>query len=172
LKSIVRQRSRIFCKPLNLHFPQIYRLHRSRRMLTEHVSAASGEWIAGSRLEFSLSGDTSSRLGLVRAEPIKHLEPSDQNSLVLRHHWSRSRAQAYLQGVEDSNSVLSIGGVFPSDEAFFTLIQRATSEAWSGPTIFYLADLFEDDAALSAQNWEMSAACDGIIKRTDIFCDG
>ncbi len=172
LKSSVRKRSRIFCKPLNLHFPQIYRLHFSRRMPAEQTSAAPGEWIAGSHVEFSLSGEASSRSGIVCAEPIEHLAPSDQNSLVLRHHWSRSRAQAYLQGVEDGNSVLPIGGVFASDGALFTLIQRATSKAWRGPTIFYLADLFEDDGVLGAQNWETSAACDGIIKRTDIFCNG
>ena len=141
-------------------------------MPDEQTSAAPGEWLAGSHAEFSLCGETSSRSGIVCAEPIEHLAPSDQNSLVLRHHWSRSRAQAYLQGVEDGNSVLPIGGVFASDGALFTLIQRATSKAWRGPTIFYLADLFEDDDVLGAQNWETSAACDGIIKRTDIFCDG
>ena len=106
---------------------------------------------------------------IVRAEPIRHLAPSDAKSLVLRHHWSRSRAQAYLQGVEDGNPDQPIGGVFVSDDAFFTLIQRDTSPAWNGPTIFYLADLFEEDDALSAQSWEMSATCDGIIKLTDIF---
>lgn len=136
------------------------------------MTAAPGEWMVGSHPEFFLSGNAPSRSGIACAEPIGHLALSDQKSLVLRHHWSHSRAQAYLQGIEDIDPVQPISGVFVSDGAFFTLIQRVTSKAWSGPTIFYLADLFEDDGVLSAQNWEMSAASDGTIKRTDIFCDG
>lgn len=62
-----------------------------------------------------------------------------------------------------------IGDVFALKEAFFTLIRRATSEAWKGPMIFYLADLFEDDGGLGVQSWEMSASSDGLVCRSDIF---
>ena len=110
--------------------------------------------------------------GGVHAEPIWHLSPSDPHSLALRHHWSRALAYAYLQGFDDSDSDRSIGGIFVFDGACFTLIKIATSPAWSGPTIFYLTDLFQDDDALNVQGWEMSATCDGIIKLTDIFYEG
>lgn len=172
MKSIVSKCSRIFCKPLDIHFPQIYRLQRTRPISTGQTRAASGEWPVRGHPEFSLSGEVSLRAGIAAAEPIGHLAPADEKSLVLRHHWSRSRAQTYLQGVEDNCPDQLISGVFVADGAFFTLTQRATSGAWNGPTIFYLADLFEDDDFLSVQNWEMSAACDGTVERTDIFCDG
>jgi hypothetical protein len=106
---------------------------------------------------------------VVFAEPISHLPPTDRSSLILHHHWSRSRAQAYLQGAEDNQPDQPIGGVFVLNKAFFTLTRRATSTAWKGPMIFYLADLFEDDDGLGGQVWEMSASCDGTVCRTDIF---
>jgi hypothetical protein len=91
--------------------------------------------------------------------------------LILRHHWSRSLAQAYLRGVEDIEPDQPNDGIVVFNDAFFTLTRRSTSKAWKGPMIFYLADLFEEDGDLGAQSWEMSASCDGIICRSDIFYD-
>lgn len=172
LRPFVAARNPIFCKPLNLRFPQIYRLHRSRRIPPDQTPAASGDWSLRSHAKFSLSGEVAPHAEIVCVEPIGHLTLSDQKSLVLRHHWSRAMAQAYLQGVEDVEPDQPIGGVFVSGDAFFTLTQRATSKAWNGPMIFYLADLFEDDGLMGAQSWEMSASCDGVIQRTDVFYDG
>jgi hypothetical protein len=169
LKPFVAERNAIFCKPLNFHFPQIFRLHRSRRIPPGQTPAAPGNWSLRSHAKFSLSGEVAPLAEIVCAEPIGHLAPSDQKSLVLRHHWSRALAQAYLQGVEDIEPDQPIGGVFDFNDALFTLTQRATSKAWNGPMIFYLADLFEDDGLMSAQSWEMSASCDGIVCRSDIF---
>lgn len=159
MKPIVSKRSRIFCAPLKLWFPQIYRLRRTE----------AGRTTAASSPGFSLIGKAPSRSGMI-VEPIRHLTPSDHDSLVLHHHWSRLEARSYLKGIDDGESI-PIGGIFVSNDAFFTLVQRTTSPAWRVPTIFYLAELFEDDDFLNAQHWEMSASCDGVIENTDIYFD-
>ena len=168
-KPIIAKSRSILCKPLNLHFPQIYRLHRWRRIPSEHSPQAHSDGAFQTQSEFSLHSALAPHSEGVVAEPLSHLAPTDRNSLILRHHWSRSRAQAYLQGVEDTVPDQPIGSVFVLNEAFFTLVRRATSRAWKGPMIFYLADLFEDDGELGAQSWEMSASCDGLVCRSDIF---
>ncbi len=159
----------VFCKPLNLHFPQIYRLHRSHSVPSQQTPRSHGDWTLQTPSEFSLRNDIPRQSEITFAEPISHLAPTDPNSLILRHHWSRSTAQAYLQGVEDTESNQPIGSVFVFNETCFTLTRRATSQAWTGPMIFYLADLFEDDDEFGAESWEMSASCDGLICRSDIF---
>ncbi len=170
LKPVAKPRS-IFCKPLNLCFPQIYRLHRSHRIPSLHKPLASAAWSLETHGKFSLHCEFSAQSEIVLAKPISHLAPTDRSSLILRHHWSRSRAQAYLQGIEDIAPDRGIGGVFVLDGACFTLSRRATAKAWKGPMIFYLADLFADDDKLSVQSWEMSASCDGIVGSSDIFYD-
>ena len=169
LKPLATKHRRIFCEVINLHFPQIYRLHRSRRIPSEQAPRSVPDWTLQTHSEFSLHSKIQPVGEIVFAEPISHLAPTDPHSLILRHHWSRSRAQAYLQGVEDIEPNQLNGGVFALNETFFTLTRRATSRSWNGPMIFYLADLFEDDGDLCVQSWEMSASCDGAICRTDIF---
>ncbi len=169
LRPIVVKPRPIFCKPLNFHFPQIYRLHRSRRIPSGQFPLPRRDWTLQTHGEFSLRNDIPRQSEITFAEPISQLAPTDRNSLILRHHWSRSTAQAYLQGVEDTEPNQPIGGVFVFNETCFTLTRRATSQAWNGPMIFYLADLFEDDDEFGAQGWEMSASCDGLICRSDIF---
>ena len=74
-----------------------------------------------------------------------------------------------MQGVEDMDPDQSSGGIFETEEEIFTIAKCQTRKSWSGPMIFYLADLFEDDSDIGVQIWEMSIGVDGEQRATDIF---
>src|SRR3974390_2403106 len=61
--------------------------------------------------------------GIAKAIPVRHLSPSDDRSLIIRHHWSESLANAYLQGVEDMDPDQPCGGVYTG---IFTNAQSQT----------------------------------------------
>ncbi|GLI95516.1 hypothetical protein LMG27198_45080 [Methylocystis echinoides] len=105
----------------------------------------------------------------MKSIPLRHLTPSDDRSLIIRHHWSKLLANTYLRAVEDIDSSHSCGAICESEEAVFTIVTCRTRKSWSGPTIFYLADFFEDDSDIGVQIWEMSIGVDGELRSTDIF---
>jgi hypothetical protein len=51
--------------------------------------------------DFSLFNLENQVAGIARAVPARHLSPSDDRSLIIRHHRSDSLAIADFQGVED-----------------------------------------------------------------------
>lgn len=119
--------------------------------------------------DFSLFNLKDDVAGIAKAIPVRHLSPSDDRSLVIRHHWSESLANAYLQGVEDIDPDQSSGGIFETEGEIFTIAKCRTRKSWSGPMIFYLAELFEDDSDIGVQIWEKSVGVDGEQRETDIF---
>lgn len=65
-----------------------------------------------------------------------------------------------------SNSICTTG------EAAFTITKTETRKTWPSPTIFYLADLFEEDDEVGVQSWERSVGSNGELRETDIFYEG
>jgi hypothetical protein len=162
------QRGNVWCEPLKLCFPKIYRIVRKEtasssatpRFESKRASFAS---------EFTLRNLKDETNCITKTTPVRHLSPSDDQSLIIRHHWSISLASAYLQGIEDMGSSYACDGLFATKRAIFTMTICETRKSWPGPTIFYLAERFEDDEEFGVQIWERSIGIDGKLRKTDIF---
>ena len=162
------QLGNVWCEPLKLHFPQVVRLVR-------HTSALSAAGLGSSlrrphvKCEYSLHSEPDPEAGIVAAVPVDRLQPGEEKSLIVRHHWSDAMANAYLLGVEDMEPDQPYGSIYETDRAIFTISKCRTRSKWPGPTIFYLADIFEDDASIGVYIWETSLGADGQLRETDIF---
>ena len=164
----VAPRGEVWCEPLKIYFPQIYRLVRKKVSLSSAApSFKRNETVVA--CDFSLFNLEDDVATFAKAIPLRHLSPSDDRSLVIRHHWSESLASAYLQGVEDTDPNQPRSGIYESEGEIFTIAKCRTRKSWPGPMIFYLADLFEDDSDIGVQIWEMSVGVDGELRETDIF---
>jgi len=164
----VARRGDVWCEPLRIYFPQVYRLVRKKVSLSSAApSFKHNETVVA--CDFSLFNLKDDVAGIAKAIPVRHLSPSDDRSLVIRHHWSESLANAYLLGVEDMDPNQPRGGIYETEGEIFTIAKCRTRKSWSGPMIFYLADLFEDDSDIGVQIWEKSVGVDGELRETDIF---
>jgi hypothetical protein len=164
----VARRGDVWCEPLKIYFPQVYRLGRKKVSLSSVApSFKHNETVVA--CDFSLFKFKDDVAGIAKAIPVRHLSPSDDRSLVIRHHWSESLANAYLQGVEDLDPDQPRGGIYETEGEIFTIAKCRTRKSWPGPMIFYLADLFEDDSDIGVQIWEKSVGVDGELRATDIF---
>lgn len=164
----VARRGNVWCEPLKLHFPQVYRLVKKKVSLSSAApSLKLNETVVD--CEFALLNVNDETRGIGNATPVRHLSSSDNRSLIVRHHWSKSLASAYLQGVEDMEPRQVCSGIYEMDRAIFTMTKSETRNSWPGPMIFYLADVFEDDSEFGVQIWEKSVGIDGELRETDIF---
>jgi len=164
----VARRGDVWCEPLKIYFPQVYRLVRKKVSLSS-VAPTFKPTETVVACDFSLFNLRDEVAGIAKAIPVRHLSPSDDRSLIIRHHWSESLANAYLQGVEDMNPDQSCGGIYETERDIFTIAKCRTRKSWPGPMIFYLADVFEDDSDIGVQIWERSVGVDGELRETDIF---
>ena len=158
----------VWCEPLKTYFPQVYRLVRKKVSLSSVAPSFKHDKtvVAWDFSLFNLKDDVA---GIAKAIPVRHLSPSDDCSLIVRHHWSESLANAYLQGVEDMGPDQPRGGIYETEGEIFTIAKCRTRKSWAGPMIFYLADAFEDDSDIGVQIWEKSVGVDGQLRATDIF---
>ena len=164
----VARRGDVWCEPLKIYFPQVYRLVRKKVSLSSAAASfKQNETVV--TCDFSLLNLKDNVAGIAKAIPVRHLSPSDDRSLVLRHHWSASLANAYLVGVEDTDPNQPRGGIYETEGEIFTIAKCRTRKSWSGPMIFFLADLFEDDSDIGVQIWEKSVGIDGELRETDTF---
>lgn len=168
LSTGVVRRGEVWCEPLKIHFPQVYRVIRKRASSSPTASSSMHPQTVLTN-DFSLFTTEDNLNGAIKSIPLRHLTPSDDRSLIIRHHWSKLLANTYLRAVEDIDSSHSCGAICESEEAVFTIVTCRTRKSWSGPTIFYLADFFEDDSDIGVQIWEMSIGVDGELRSTDIF---
>ena len=164
----VARRGDVWCEPLKIYFPQVYRLVRKRVSLSS-VAPTFKHNESVVACNFSLFDLKDEVAGIAKAIPVRHLSPSDDRSLIIRHHWSESLANAYLQGVEDMDPDQPCGGIYETERDIFTIAKCRTRKNWPGPMIFYLAEVFEDDSDIGVQIWERSVAVDGELRETDIF---
>jgi hypothetical protein len=158
----------VWCEPLKIYFPQIYRLVRRQASLSSMAPSFRHPQTVFA-CDFSFFNLTDNATGVPKDVPLRHLSPSDNRSLIIRHHWSELLANAYLRGVEDMNPDQPCGGICKTEQAVFTIVKCRTRKSWPGPMIFYLADVFEDDSDIGVQIWEMSIGVDGELRTTDIF---
>ena len=162
------RRGDVWCEPLKIYFPQVYRLVAKKASLSSAApSFKHNETVLS--CDFSLFNLKDDVAGIAKAIPVRHLSPSDDFSLIVRHHWSESLANSYLQALEDVDPDQLRGGIFETEGEVFTIAKRRTRKSWPGPIIFYLAAVFEDDSDIGVQIWEKSVGVDGELRATDIF---
>jgi hypothetical protein len=160
----------IWCPPLELYFPQIFRITRS--------VARSSRAAEVTHIGYTLDPRAASRMvaGSV-THAVDYLSAEETHSLIVRHHWSESLANAYLEAVEDlaetteSLEVLEIvGAVFTlPDGSVFTLAARPTRADWPGPMIIYVADW---PHAVEAEHFEVVIGPNGKRQARDLLGHG
>ena len=94
-------------------------------------------------------------------DEIDHLDRNASHSLILRHHWSRSLASSYLEGVEDVMDACNSTGLFEVDDAVFTLTERPTRADWPASMIIYVAEIYAAQNAIDAEHFEVVVGPDG-----------
>ena len=112
----VARRGKVWCEPLKLHFPQVYRIVKKKALRSTAASSCKlNEVILN--CEFSLLKIKDER-GIANAVPLGHLSSSDDRSLIVRHHRSALLASTYLQGVEDIDPTNACGGIIRRSAEF------------------------------------------------------
>jgi len=164
----VAEKGDVWCEPLQIFFPPVFRLHFSSTMATD-VRNGGAIGRRSTRCAFSLFGEASPSTGILKADRVHHLLPEDNRSLIVRHHWDSGLAEAYLHGVEDTEPQQPTDGIFEIGDDVFTISKCRTRASWSGPRIFYLAELYDRESEVGVETWEMSVGVDGRRSRTDIF---
>jgi hypothetical protein len=162
----------IWCPPLELYFPQVFRL--SRRV------ARSGGAAAVTHIGYTLDRAASRAVAGSETHAIDHLSAEETHSLIVRHHWSDSLASAYLEAVEDladtaeTLEALEIAGaVFTlADGSVFTLAERPTRGDWPGPMIIYVAEIYDAPNAVGAEHFEVVVGPDGKPEARDLLGQG
>ncbi|MDE2361058.1 MAG: hypothetical protein KGM42_00160 [Hyphomicrobiales bacterium] len=164
------KRGNVFCKPLGFYFPQVFKLVRRPESRAVQLDAkASGPHAAAPISNYALSIVPPTEEGLVSAVPVEALSPSEERSLIVHHFWSIDHAMFYAKAAEDHLRGQPANAVYENDDGIFTITKCLTHESWPGPTIFYIADSFEDDTGPGLGYWEKWVGCDGKLRSHEIF---
>jgi hypothetical protein len=152
---------RVHCPPLNIHFPQLYRLVQkvSRAQLVA-LGMPCEEPIA-EFIDYTITSD-GDYTGTVRHQPVQSITDANMESIVIRHHGSMEEASAYLVAVLDILGTDRGDVICKTDEGVFTLARRATESSWPGPMVVYAATHASDNPAGFAE-WQLAIAPDGMI---------
>lgn len=94
-------------------------------------------------------------------DEIDHLDRNASHSLILRHHWSRSLASSYLEGVEDVMDACDSMGIFEVDHSVFTLTERSTRADWPAPMIIYVAEIYDAQNEIGTEHFEVVVGPNG-----------
>jgi hypothetical protein len=157
----------IWCEPLKLHFPRVYRLCDKDCIDSNAVVATDRSQLCHA-CAYTL--DVSAALSVEGAvAPIHRMSRGAKTSLIVRHHWSEMLADAYLEGVEDLAATDTVGAVFETESGIFTLAEAPTRESWPGPMLIYVAEIYDDAAPIGALHWEMAISPDGEIRCGDML---
>jgi len=154
----------VWCHPLNLRFPTVYRVVQS---ITRDQFNAHGlhdqEPFANENC-YELENSARRYLGTIERIAISTLDPSiDRVSLVIRYHPSEESALGYLVGLEDFGAYSTDHWISSTEEGVFTLISRPTKPSWPGPLIIYCADNVPADNCLGEECWAVAMTRDGIL---------
>lgn len=147
---------RIWCPPLRLYFPRIFRVSRKAAKRTRPTKARPRQHIAYTLDPSAIVGSP----GCV-VEEIDRLHHEASHSLILRHHWSRSLASSYLEGVVDVMDACDSMGIFEVEDSVFTLTERSTHADWPAPMIIYVAEIYDAQNEIGAEHFEVVVGPDG-----------
>jgi hypothetical protein len=161
------QPGKIFCEPLKLFFPQLYRI--IRKQLLKGATGASPGHSSLQSATFSLVADAGPDADVATIIPIDHLSPSDEHSLLVRHFWTADQATSYMQGAEDHLPDQPLHSIVENGDGIFAVSKCRTRSQWPGPTIFYLADWLQDDERVGVGHWENWIGSDGLLQTGELF---
>ena len=147
---------RIWCAPLRLYFPRIFRITRKAVKRAREDNAPAPQ-----RTAYTLDPTAMTAIRGYAFDEIDHLDRNASHSLILRHHWSRSLASSYLEGVEDAMDACNSTGLFEVDDAVFTLTERPTRADWPASMIIYVAEIYAAQNAIDAEHFEVVVGPDG-----------
>jgi hypothetical protein len=147
---------RIWCPPLRLYFPGIFRISRKFAKRPRRENAPELQHIA-----YTLDPSAMAAIAGCVVDEIDHLDRNASHSLILRHHWSRSLASSYLEGVEDAMDACNNTALFEVDDAIFTLTERPTRADWPAPMIIYVAEIYDAQNEIGAEHFEIVVGPDG-----------
>lgn len=164
------KRGRIWCEPLELYFPQVYRLRdKDCHVVIAGMDSNLSQPCHACAFTLEVGGAALSVERAWAAAPIQQMSRCDKGSLIVRHHWSEMLANAYLEGVEDLAATPTVGGVFETESGIFTLAEAPTRESWPGPMLIYVAEIYDDSAPVGVVHWEMAISPNGEIRRGDML---
>jgi hypothetical protein len=152
----------VFCPPLNLRFPTVFRIVQSvtRQQLDEyglHDLEPIQDCNHYTLAEPDLDLDAGRYPGTIVRTRLQSLDPAiDRVSLVIRRHLSRATSDGYRAGLDDYS--VDFGEIIRRTEGIFTLITRPTKPAWPGPLLIHSAELTDDTA-----HWVVAVAPDGTL---------
>jgi hypothetical protein len=161
---------KIWCEPLEIFFPQVYRLRKKHDLLST-ASPSRG-------LKTTISLYTQERYTLSthdgpaplgEASAVDRLQPWEDRSVIVRCHLDARAAESYLSGLAEHVPSLVCGQVFHCNGYAFTLTRRETRKSWLGARIFYVAEVFQDDDSFGSLFWERSASVDGVLSATELL---
>lgn len=147
---------RVWCPPLRLYFPRIFRVSLKTAKWARQKNAPHAQQIA-----YTLDPSAMRRIPGCIVDEIDHLNHDASHSLILRHHWSRSLASSYLDGVEDVMDACDSVGVFEVEDSVFTLTERSTRADWPAPMIIYVAEIYDAQNEIGAEHFEVVVGPDG-----------
>lgn len=150
------ERGSIWCPPLRLYFPRIFRISQKAASRV-HKAGAPERLLIG----YTLDPSAIEAIPGCVVDEIDHLDRYAPHSLIVRHHWSKSLASSYLEGVEDMADTHDNAGIFEVDEAVFTLAKRSTRAEWSSPMIIYVAEIYDSQNEVGAEHFEVVVGPDG-----------
>ena len=150
------ERGRVWCPPLRLYFPRIFRISRKTAKRARDAGAPALRHIS-----YTLDPSVTTPIRSFIVDEIDRLDRDAPHSLIVRHHWSRSLASSYLEGVEDIADAHNNAGIFEVDDAVFTLAERPTCADWPAPMIIYVAEIYASPNAIDADHFEVVVGPDG-----------
>ncbi|HEY5239307.1 MAG TPA: hypothetical protein VIJ62_13065 [Rhizomicrobium sp.] len=155
----------VHCPPLNIHFPQLYRIVQKVTAADLIAAGMVDEAPIAEFIHYAI-GDDESYMGSVVSEPVQGICDEDMASVVIRHHRSFEEASAYLDAVMDVCGAEFADSICRTGEGYFTMARRATEESWPGPTVFYVA-VHEADNLAGFDDRQIATAPDGTTAQSD-----
>ena len=156
---------RVFCKRIGVYFPILYRITVTTTLndleligLKDIPDCKPGIWIY-----FELDPEQN-YVGTQIIEPATHIRSEESTeSIVIRYHTSIEAAYGHLRGyndvfMADSKNTCSL---YKTADGIFTCFAIPTHSAWSGPLVFYLADV-PGDNFVGEDAWAYVVGPDGV----------
>jgi hypothetical protein len=161
----------IFCPPLKLRFPIIYRVVQSATRKQLKAEGLADMMKPFRDCCYYTLTDASEHAavfpGTIEATELRTLDPAiDRVSVVIHYHRSFDTAWAYHRGLWDYGADFRDFGLEPTcqtEEGIFTLITRPTNPSWPGPLIIYCVDRVPADNRFGENSWEAAVAPDGAL---------
>jgi hypothetical protein len=134
------RRGGVYCPPLDLNFPALYRVVQNVSRQQLDVAGLTDEEPVESYVHYTI--DEHQRfLGSIERSVARGITDAGAPSLVIRWHPNEEIAAGYLDALLDTSDLDDWScELCRSEDGLFTLTERPTHRDWPGPLVIYLAD--------------------------------